>query len=127
VDREAMARRQRRRQVEEALDDERAREAALAERLEEVVVETEGPTIDTQVFERLDPEDVEVVRAALGTRSPFDEEEERYEDDPEAFLFSFDGDGSNGTDEEIARLQDQIAGSQRRQQALQRYLDALDG
>ena len=103
-----------------------AREAALAEQLEEVVVETEGPTIDAQVFERLDPEDVKVVRAALGARSPFDEEEERYEDDPEAFLFSFDGDGSDGTDEEIGRLQEEIADSQRRQQALQRYLDALD-
>lgn len=120
-----MARRQRRRQVEGALDDERGREAALAERLEEVVVESDGPTIDTQVFERLDPEDVEVVRAALGSPSPFDEEE-RYEDDPDAFMFSFDGEGSDDTDEEIARLQQEIAGSQRRQQALQRYLDALD-
>ena len=121
-----MARTQRRRQVEEALEDERGREAALAEQLEEVVVELEAPTIDAQVFERLEPEDVAIVRQALGARSPFDEEEERYDDDPEAFLISFDDVGSDGTDEEIARLQDEIAGSRRRQQALQRYLDALD-
>jgi hypothetical protein len=122
VDREAMARRQRRRQIEEALDDERGREAVLAGQLEEVVAETDGPGVDAQVFERLDPEDVAVVRELL--EIPAADEYDPEEGD-EPFVFEIGGD-ENGSDEEIARLQDEIAGSRRRQEALQRYLDALD-
>ena len=117
-----MARRQRRRQIEEALDDERGREAVLAGQLEEVVAETDGPGVDAQVFERLDPDDVAVVRELL--EIPAADEYDPEEGD-EAFVFEIGGD-ENGSDEEIARLQDEIAGSRRRQEALQRYLDALD-
>ena len=117
-----MARRQRRRQIEEALADERGREAVLAAQLEEVVAESDGPGVDAQVFERLDPDDVAVVRDVLEipVADEYDPEEG---DDP--FVFEIGGD-ENGTDDEIARLQDEIAGSRRRQQALQRYLDALE-
>lgn len=110
-----MARRQRRRQVEEHLADERAREAALAERLEEVVAEEQTPRIDELAFARMQPEDVAVVREALGELPPFEGDEL---DEPE-----LDG---TGVDEEIARLQDEIADSQRRQRAFASYLDALE-
>jgi hypothetical protein len=122
VDREAMARRQRRRQIEGALADERGREAALSGQLEEVVAERDGPGIDSQVFERLDPDDVAIVREVL--EIPAADEYEPDEAD-EAFVFEIDG-SEDGSDEEIARLQDEIAGSRRRQQALQRYLEVLD-
>jgi len=119
-----MARRHRRRQVEEALDDERGREAALAERLDEVVAETEGSRVDERVFERLAPDDATLVREALETASMFDEEG----DETNAYVLALEGEESDedGPDEEIARLQDEIADSRRRQLAYQRYLDALD-
>jgi hypothetical protein len=124
VDRDAMTRNQRRRQVEEALDDERGREAALAEQLESVVAETEGPRIDERVFERLDAEDVALLREALQPTSPVDEEE----DEPVADAIDVETEGSDtgGAESEIARLEGEIADSQRRQLAYGRYLDALD-
>jgi hypothetical protein len=115
VDRDAMARNRRRRQVEEALDDERGREAALAEQLEDVVVETEGPRVDERVFERLEPDDVALVREVLTTAASDDEGE----NEDEAL-------DEEGADSEIARLQDELADSRRRQLAYERYLDALD-
>ena len=119
-----MARNQRRRQVEEALDDERGREAALAERLEEVVGEAHGPELDERIFERLDSEDVTLVREILQTSSPFDEED----DETDAFVLELESEepDEDGTDSEIARLQEEIADSRRRQLAYERYLGALD-
>lgn len=112
-----MTRSQRRRQVEEALDDERGRETALAERLEEVVAEAEGPRVDEQVFQRLDREDAALVREALSLAVGDEGQEDDAEDD------ATDDDG--WAEEEIARLQDELADSRRRQRALERYLDAL--
>jgi hypothetical protein len=114
-----MARRQRRRPVEEALEDERAREALLAERLEEVVAEDESPRIDELAFARMQPEDVEVVRGTLGEPPVFGEDEEEYEADDSAPLDRAELDG------EVARLQEEISESQRRQRAFARYLEAL--
>jgi hypothetical protein len=122
VDREAIARRQRRRQVEDALDEERGREAALAERLDEVVAEQEGPRIDEHVFARMDPADAELVREVLAEHTPFDEEE----GDPDYFGAEEDELERAGVDDEIARLHGEVADSQRRQLAFRRYLDALD-
>jgi hypothetical protein len=122
VDRDAIARNQRRRQVEGALDDERGREAALAEQLEDVVAETEGPLLDERVFARLDADDVALVREALEASSSFDEEE----DEPDAPAPESEGPDEGWTDAEIARLQDEIADSRRRQLAYERYLAALD-
>ena len=112
-----MARSQRRRQVEEVLDDERGREAALTERLEELVAEAEGPRIDELVFARLEPEDAALVGEVLLAQSPLDGDEAEGEDEPE----EEDWAGS-----EIARLQGEIESSRRRQLAYERYLDALD-
>jgi hypothetical protein len=124
VDRDAMARNQRRRQVEEVLDDERGREAALAEQLENVAAETEGPRIDDRIFERLAAEDVTLLREALQTNALVDDEEDESAD----YVLDVEAEGSDTgeADSEIARLQDAIADSQRRQLAYGRYLDALD-
>jgi hypothetical protein len=121
VDREAIARRQRRRQAAEALEEERGREAALAERLEEVVAETIGPQVDEAAFARMEPDDVSVVREALEPPPFFDDEE-----DPAYATFEADTPDENGADEEIARLEGEIAASRRRQLAYERYLEALD-
>jgi hypothetical protein len=124
VDREAIARRERRRRIEEALDEERGREEALVERLEEVVTEGEGNRIDEQTFARMDPEDVALVREALEEPSVFDEGEEQ-----EDFL-ALERDDEDQTEaeveEEIARLQAEIGASRRRRLAYERYLEALD-
>ena len=118
VDREAIARAERRRQALEALEFERARAAALRERLETVVVELEGPALDEAAFAQMTPADVEVVRPALQSvdAEPADPEPE-------------DENGREATiawlEEEIARLDEELASSSRRQQAFERYLDAL--
>jgi hypothetical protein len=123
VDREAIARGERRRRVEEALDEERGREEALVERLEEVVTEGEGTRIDEQAFARMEPEDVALVRELLEEPSLFDENEEEAAD----FLaLEPDVEEGSAAEEEIARLQAEIAASQRRRLAYERYLEALD-
>jgi hypothetical protein len=122
VDREAIARGERRRRIAEALDEERGREEALVERLEEVVTEGEGNRIDEQAFARMDPEDVALVREVLEEPSFFDEGEE-----PADFLaLERDEEDQTDAEEEIARLQAEIAASHRRRLAYERYLEALD-
>jgi len=123
VDREAMAREQRRRQVRQALEFERDREAALVEQLHEVVAEAEGAGVDEAAFAKMDPDDVELVRDALAAAVGDDEDE-----DPFAFEVFEEGDAdddSGGDEDEIARLEDEIAKGRARQRAYARYLDAL--
>jgi hypothetical protein len=122
VDREAIARGERRRRIEEALDEERGREEALVERLAEVVTEGEGTRLDEQAFARMDPEDVALVREALEEPSAFDVGEE-HADFP---ALERDEDDRTEAEEEIARLQAEIAASRRRRLAYERYLEALD-
>jgi len=119
VDREAIARAERRRQALEALEFERARAAALRERLESIVAELDGPAVDEAIFAQLAPEDVEVVRPALqGDEAEPVESLEVELDDVEA-------DTTAWLEEEIVRLQEEIATSTGRQQAFERYLEAL--
>ena len=119
VDRESIARAERRRQALEALEFERARAAALRERLESIVAELDGPAIDEGVFAQLAPEDVEVVRPALQGDEPEPVESFEVElDDPRAEHAAW-------LEEEIVRLQEEIASSSERQQAFERYLEAL--
>jgi hypothetical protein len=126
VDREAIARGERRRRIEEALDEERGRDEALVERLAEVVTEGEGTRIDEQAFARMDPEDVALVREALEEPSAFDVGEE------DADFLALERDEDDQTEaeaeaeEEIVRLQAEIAASRRRRLAYERYLEALD-
>ncbi len=115
MDRDAIARSQRRRQVEEARAEEQQRELALAERLEEIVTEREGARVDAETFARMEPEDVALVREALEAPSFFEDEDDTGEPDEDA-----------GAEAEIARLQDEIAESRRQQLAYARYLEALD-
>jgi hypothetical protein len=122
VDRDALARAGRRRQVLEALEFERERETALVQQLEHTLAEAEGARLDEPVFAGMAPEAVEIVRETFqGPQEELEDEEfflEREEfgeePDPEA------------VEEEIARLEQQLADCRRRQQAFERYLSGLD-
>jgi len=121
VDRESIAEAGRRRQALEALEFERARGAALRERLEAIVVELHGGAVDEAVFARMAPEDVELVRPALQADEPAPPEtaEDEVElEDPAA-------EQSTWLEEEIVRLQEELAASSRLEHAFERYLDAL--
>jgi hypothetical protein len=122
VDREAIVRGERRRRIEEALDEERGREEALVERLADVVTEGEGNRIDEQAFARMDPEDVALVREALEEPSVFDEGEEQ----ADFLALEHNEDAQTEVEEEIARLQAEISASRRRRLAYERYLEALN-
>jgi hypothetical protein len=124
MDVEAMVRAQRRRHANEALEFERDREAALQEQLEAVVSDVEGPRIDEAAFARMAPEDAELARGILEPGldadqdlDPLDEEWLVEGDTPEEESESFE--------DEVSRLQDQIAESRRLQRALESYLHAL--
>ena len=127
-----MARAQRRRQALDALHFERDRESSLREQLEETVTELEGPAVDEETFARMTAEDVDLVRQTLlDTGDDFGHEPgtEPAEDWLEEFRI---GDEPAEVDREerlseVARLEGEIQESQRRQQALGRYLEALDG
>jgi hypothetical protein len=121
VDRQAIAREQRRRQALEALQFERARADALREQLETIVSELEGPALDESIFAKLTAEEVEIVRAALyEPELPRAEEEDWLSRDPEPF----EADPAE-QESEIARLEQEIAESKKRQEAFERYLEAL--
>jgi hypothetical protein len=126
VDRLAIARAERRRQASDELEFERDRATALEAEVERIVAELEGPALDAEVFAKMDPGDVELIRAAIKGDSEFESE------DVEGELFEGEDGGADwGFDlreeqeAEIVRLQGEIASSERRQQALERYLEAL--
>jgi hypothetical protein len=134
VDREAIARGQRRRQAEEALEVERDRMAMLEGQIEECVAELIGTRIDDEAFATMAPEEVETVRAVLDPQSEFELDEEWGEDETAADEPSVEGveveealDSAAEIEAEISRLESEIAISRQRQQALERYLEALDG
>jgi len=118
VDRAAIVQAQRRRLALEALEFERSRADALRERLESIVVELEGTAVDEDAIARLSSEDAAIVRVALGgeTFAPLEPESD---EDRAAQV--------EAVEEEIVRLQEELAASARAQQALERYLDALRG
>lgn len=124
MDREAIGRARRRTLVLERLEDERNREAALVDRLEEIVTELVGPAIDQAAYAQLAADQVPVVREAIEGRedddygtSWFSELEEDAIEDGEEDAFDAEA--------EIARLEGEIAASRSRQEALQAYLDAI--
>jgi hypothetical protein len=126
VDRDAIARAQRRRQAQEALEFERNRATSLQEQIEELVAEADGPRIDEETFARMTPEDAQAVRAILQPESVPEPDEEwlgpdydAAEDDPDETV--------EDPEEEIARLEEEIAASRRRQEVLERYIEALGG
>ena len=117
-----IARAERRRQALDELEFERDRTALLHEEIARLVLELDGPRLDEEVFARLAPADVELVQGAFQGGPAADDGEEE--------LFELDSD-EPGVDREeleaeISRLQAEIAASKRRQEAFERYLDALD-
>jgi hypothetical protein len=121
VDRDAIARAERRRQALEALEFERGRAAALRERLESIVVELDGAVVDDAVFEQRTPEEVEIVRPAL--QPPEDDLVDDAEEEEEGV--DARAEQRAWLEEEIVRLQDELASSARRERAFERYLDVL--
>jgi hypothetical protein len=132
VDREAIARAQRRRQASEALQFERERAADLQELIDMLVVELEGSGVDRQAFAKMTAEDAELARSLLAPEEPADDADEDAwlifgDDQPEDDQPEGDEpDPRTEAEEEIARLQAEIAASRRREQALEAYIAALD-
>jgi hypothetical protein len=127
VDREAIARAQRRRQARESLQFERERASGLQEQIDILVAELEGSRVDEQAFAKMASEDAELARSLLApAEQPADDA-----DEDEWLIFGADRpddeepDPREEAEEEIARLQREIAESRRRQKALERYLEAL--
>ena len=132
MDREAIARAQRRRQASEALQFERERAADLQELIDMLVVELEGSGVDRQAFAKMTAEDAELARSLLAPEEPADDADEDAwlifgDDQPEDDQPEGDEpDPRTEAEEEIARLQAEIAASRRREQALEAYIAALD-
>ena len=118
MDRRVIARAERRRQALEALEFERSRGAALRERLESVVVELDGAGVDDEVFARLTPEEIEIVRPALQAEDEQPAEAADGEEDPRAEQRAW-------LEDEVERLQAELDASSVRERAFERYLDAL--
>ena len=125
MDRDAIARAQRRRQATEALDFERERTTGLLEQIDDIVAELEGPRIDEEALAKLTPEDAALARSILHPDGPEGPEEDWLvygEDAPEDEQGE---DRAQTAEAEIARLEEEITESRRRQEALERYLAAL--
>lgn len=88
------------------------------------MLESEGPRLDAEVFARLAPEDVALVREALGEQE--EDEEDLFAEGGFLDLEEEDGEDAEPPGAEIARLQEEVAASRRVQAALERYLAALD-
>lgn len=130
MDRDAIARAQRRRQALEALEFERNRTTGLSEQIEEIVAEAEGPRIDEEAFATMTPEDAAALRTVLQLDGePLSEDEPLPEDDwlgPTEESPETDPDEpEDDAEEEIARLQAEVAESRRLQELLERYIEAL--
>ena len=119
---------------------EQEREALLVAELEDLLAAVDGGRLDATLFAQLGDADAERVRAALGhlEPEPYDEDDEDDDDDETGVVdedlvfspFEFDAVGVAGDDdveEEIERLQEELAVSRRAQIALGRYLELLFG
>ncbi len=124
MDRDAIARKVRRQQAQETLDFEREREQTLIEQIELVIGEAESSSVDAAAFERMTPEQVEIVKTEFNPptwdadesggffeRDDLFDLEELEEVDPHA--------------EELARLDAELTECRRRRQAFEAYIEAL--
>jgi hypothetical protein len=124
MDRVALARAERRRQAADELEFERDRAVALREQVARLALELEGARLDEEVFAKLAPEDVELVRPALRSGTEIEDTEAEWLDSEEPWR---DEEAERAELEaEIARIEGEIASSTRRQEAFERYLAALD-
>ena len=137
MDRVAIAREERRRQVTEELEFERDRAGQLRDEANRLALELEGPGIDEEVFAKMPADDVELIRgrareqaarrAGGGRRRrswlEFGDEirRRRSQVDEEQLAAELRAE----QEAEIVRLQEEIVVSERRQQALEAYLEAL--
>ena len=110
VDRVEIARSRRRQAALDTLELERERESILQERFEETIGYAEAWRVDEEALARLTPDEAELLRAIqfAELQAPDEEAVQRLED-------------------EIAEIQQDIEECRRRQQALARYVDALEG
>lgn len=128
MDRDALARNARRTQAEEALVFERGRERELRSQLAEVVLEQEGDRLDAAAFAGLDEDDVRRVRTALGEADPEEVEEDPFAEEVFVELdFGGEAEDDDEPEDEVSRLELEIAESLRTQAALERFIAALDG
>lgn len=120
MDRDAIVRRRRRQQAEEALEFERERERALLEQVESILVEEDGRRVDEEAFARMSPAEAELARELLddGSWVPDDEEDD----------VGLDADGGpeeEDEEDELARLDGELAACRARQRALERYIEVV--
>ena len=137
MDRVVIAREERRRQVTEDLEFERDRALELRNEINRLTLELEGPGIDEQVFAKMAPQDVELVRAVvedgpLVERDDVDQdwidfgnEETPEDEDDQVDYEQLEAEYRAEQEAEIVRLQEEIVASERRQRALETYLEAL--
>jgi len=131
VDRVAIAREERRRQVTEDLEFERDRAGELHEEIKRLALELEGRGIDAEVFAKMPAEDVELIRGALqGVDREVVEEDwldfgDETDEEGQVDGEQLEGELRAEQEAEIVRLQEEIVASERRQQALEAYLEAL--
>lgn len=121
----------------EDLEFERDRAVELRNEINRLTLELEGPGIDEQVFAKMAPQDVELVRAVvqdgpLVERDDVDQDwidfgnEETPEDVADQVDYKqLEAEYRAEQEAEIVRLQEEIVVSERRQQALEAYLEAL--
>ena len=131
MDRVAIAREERRRQVTEDLEFERDRAGELHEEIKRLALELEGRGIDAEVFAKLPAEDVELIRGALqGVDREVVEEDwldfgDETDEEGQVDGEQLEGELRAEQEAEIVRLQEEIVASERRQRALETYLEAL--
>jgi len=117
--------------VTEDLEFERDRAGELHEEIKRLALELEGHGIDEDVFAKLPAEDVELIRGALqGVDREVVEEDWLDFDDETNEEDRVDGEQLEAElraeqEAEIVRLQEEIVVSERRQRALEAYLEAL--
>ncbi len=128
VDRWETGRARRREQAEEALRFEQDRRLALEDQRVDVITETVTSALDAAALAALTEREAEIVRDALGLAADWSQ----LLDEEEASILGFlDTDDDVGEDdaasaeEEITRLDEEIAESREREAALARYLAAL--
>jgi hypothetical protein len=115
VDREAIARAGRRREVLDMLAFEQQREIALREQIEAVVLEEDRARLDGALKALLRPDELELLDDVFA--EPMDDDDLLDEDEPQ---------DRDANEAEIARLREEVTRSQARQRALERLSAMLD-
>ncbi len=123
VDVDSIVRARRREQALDALEFERVRETTLLAQVEEVLTELEGSRIDEAAFARMTPGDVTLVREVL---DPGGVELAEEFDIEGALLSETPAEIRLEREDERLRLEGEVATSRTLQQALERYIEALE-